>query len=399
MPRMPNVCWWETSIAEASSPHCSGTMELLHAEDRARIRGFVINKFRGDAALLRPGIDMMEQRLGIPCAGIVPFLPDLGLEEEDSVAIEYRRTAAARVWAGSGRRVRASRCAWGIIAVPASPANFTGTSTRSRWKPRPRSLFSKLPRTLTALADVLIIPGSKQTLDDLQWMRDRGFADFLAAYSGMLIGICGGLSRCSARRSEVTLRESGERRCRSKYAGPGLSAGQHGNVWRKNGAPRGGPLSLTERIRLSRVRNPHGRDDICGWRGTVRRDSSRRRNATRSRRRGRLRGPRVGNLYPRPLRRPRFVPPQIPGLCAPQNAELASLVEVTSACRPEREQRMDRYWAVHLRQSLEHACSSFAAGSRVFRDRSSSWRSRTRSDLLWGDPEWLRSSRSAGLAS
>src|SRR3984885_13223644 len=69
-----------------------GTIELLEPEDRARIHGFAINKFRGDAELLRPGVEMMEQRLGIPCAGVVPFLRDLGLEEEDGVAMEDRRT-------------------------------------------------------------------------------------------------------------------------------------------------------------------------------------------------------------------------------------------------------------------------------------------------------------------
>src|SRR5580700_10816519 len=74
-----------------------GTMELLEPEDRARIRGFVINKFRGDADLLRPGVQMMEQRLGIPCAGVVPFLRDLGLEEEDGVALDDQRTAK-RTW-------------------------------------------------------------------------------------------------------------------------------------------------------------------------------------------------------------------------------------------------------------------------------------------------------------
>src|SRR6202795_2775296 len=74
-----------------------GTIELLEPEDRARIRVFVINKFRGDVELLRSGIEIMDQRLGIPCAGVVPFLRDLGLEEEDSVAMESRRTPA-RLW-------------------------------------------------------------------------------------------------------------------------------------------------------------------------------------------------------------------------------------------------------------------------------------------------------------
>src|SRR4029453_6021203 len=73
-----------------------GTLELLEPEDRARIGGFVINKFRGDEALLRPGVTGMERRLGLPCVGIVPYLPDLGLDEEDGVALENRASAARR---------------------------------------------------------------------------------------------------------------------------------------------------------------------------------------------------------------------------------------------------------------------------------------------------------------
>src|SRR5580658_1618666 len=67
-----------------------GTMELLEPEDRVRVKAFVINKFRGDAELLRPGVEMMEHRLGIPCVGVVPYLRDHGLEEEDGVAMDDR---------------------------------------------------------------------------------------------------------------------------------------------------------------------------------------------------------------------------------------------------------------------------------------------------------------------
>jgi adenosylcobyric acid synthase len=74
-----------------------GTMELLEPADRALFKGFVINKFRGDPSLLQPGIEMIEQRLGLPCVGVVPHLHNLGLEEEDSVAIESRR-AVRRSW-------------------------------------------------------------------------------------------------------------------------------------------------------------------------------------------------------------------------------------------------------------------------------------------------------------
>ena len=164
-----------------------GTVELLEPEDRARIRGFVINKFRGDVALLRPGVETMEQRLGIPCVGVVPTLRDVGLEEEDSVSMEDRRTAK-RVWdvqtAAPERPLRI-----GVVAVP-HMANFTDFDALAA-ESSVALAYLEDPAA-AALADVLILPGSKQTLDDLEWVRDRGFAAALANYAGTIIGICGG---------------------------------------------------------------------------------------------------------------------------------------------------------------------------------------------------------------
>jgi adenosylcobyric acid synthase len=166
-----------------------GTVELLEPEDRARIRGFVINKFRGDPALLRPGVEMMERRLGIPCAGVVPFLRDLGLEEEDGVAIEDRRNAK-RIWQDTKESASPERpLRVGVVAVP-HMANFTDFDALAM-EPSVSLAFVEDPAQ-AGLADVLILPGSKQTLDDLEWLRDHGFAGFLATYSGLLIGICGG---------------------------------------------------------------------------------------------------------------------------------------------------------------------------------------------------------------
>jgi adenosylcobyric acid synthase len=161
-----------------------GTMELLEAEDRARIRGFVINKFRGDVSLLLPGVEMMERRLGIPCAGVVPFLQDLGLEEEDGVALDDRRTVWQDRSSLPSRQLRI-----GVIAVP-HMANFTDFDALAA-EPSVSLIFIEDPRE-ASLADVLILPGSKQTLDDLQWIRDRGFERFLDAYPGFVIGVCGG---------------------------------------------------------------------------------------------------------------------------------------------------------------------------------------------------------------
>jgi adenosylcobyric acid synthase len=164
-----------------------GTVELLDPEDRARIRGFVVNKFRGDVSLLARGIEMMERRIGIPCAGVVPYLHDLGLEEEDSVALEDRRTVA-RAWRDvSISKDRALRI--GVVAFPYM-ANFTDFDALAL-EPSVALAFLDNPAGF-ASADVLILPGSKQTLDDLAWLRARGFAAALSAHRGPLIGICGG---------------------------------------------------------------------------------------------------------------------------------------------------------------------------------------------------------------
>jgi adenosylcobyric acid synthase len=162
-----------------------GTMELLEPEDRARIRGFVINKFRGDVSLLRPGIEMMEQRLRIPCAGVVPLLRELGLEEEDSVAMEGRRRGWPDISSLPNRPLRI-----GVVAVP-HMANFTDFDALAA-EPSVSLLFVHEPME-AGCADVIVLPGTKQTLDDLQWIRDRGFEGFLNTWQGIVIGVCGGL--------------------------------------------------------------------------------------------------------------------------------------------------------------------------------------------------------------
>lgn len=161
-----------------------GTMELLEPEDRARIRGFAINKFRGDMELLRPGVVAMEERMGIPCVGVVPYLQNHGLEEEDSVSMADRRRTWPDRSSASERPLRI-----GVIAVP-HMANFTDFDALAA-EPSAWVAFLEDPCD-AALADVLILPGSKQTLDDLQWILERGFGRAIDEYAGPIIGICGG---------------------------------------------------------------------------------------------------------------------------------------------------------------------------------------------------------------
>jgi adenosylcobyric acid synthase len=167
-----------------------GTLELLEPADRQRIRGFVINKFRGDGALLRPGVTAMERRLGLACVGIVPYLPDLGLDEEDGVALEDRPSAARRWKNPETGWVRPLRI--GVIALP-HMANFTDFDPLAL-EPSVSLAFLEHPEEMLA-ADLIVLPGSKQTLDDLEWLDRRGFAHQLRRLckNGIpLIGICGG---------------------------------------------------------------------------------------------------------------------------------------------------------------------------------------------------------------
>jgi adenosylcobyric acid synthase len=172
-----------------------GTMALLDHRERQRVRGFVINKFRGDPGLLTPGVVMIERRLRRPCLGVIPHLPAIGLDEEDSVALEDRRTPA-RAWramhatdpSNPDRPLRV-----GVIALP-HMANFTDLDPLAA-EPAVRLAYLERPEDVPD-ADVAILPGTKQTCDDLAWLRRSGFAAALEARAverRPIVGICGGL--------------------------------------------------------------------------------------------------------------------------------------------------------------------------------------------------------------
>jgi adenosylcobyric acid synthase len=162
-----------------------GTLELLDAQERARIRGFLINKFRGDVSLLQPGIEMISARIGIPCAGVVPWLRDMALDEEDSVSLPERRMSWPREEPGPQRALRI-----GVIAFP-HLANFTDFDALAA-EPSVSLAFLDRPGEL-ATADLVILPGSKQTLDDLDWLNQRGFIEPIQQFRGSILGICGGM--------------------------------------------------------------------------------------------------------------------------------------------------------------------------------------------------------------
>jgi adenosylcobyric acid synthase len=166
-----------------------GTVELLEPEEQARIRGFVINKFRGDVSLLATGIRTMEDRIEKPCLGVVPYLEHLSLDEEDSLGLPAFDSLDNARWsvAGPGRALRV-----GVIAFP-SLSNFTDFDAL-RSEPSVALRFCRKPEQLYG-ADVVILPGSKQTADDLLWMRTEGLESAVIdhAGTGLITGICGGM--------------------------------------------------------------------------------------------------------------------------------------------------------------------------------------------------------------
>jgi adenosylcobyric acid synthase len=163
-----------------------GTVELLDPAERDRIRGFCINKFRGDLSLLQPGVRMMEERLRKPCLGVVPYLPGLALEEEDSVGLPpLSRTGWDAIDKSRDRRLRIA-----VVALP-SFSNFTDFDSL-RAEPSVDLLFCRSAQLLLD-ADVVILPGSKETMSDLEWMLAGGLDQALRLFPGLIVGICGGM--------------------------------------------------------------------------------------------------------------------------------------------------------------------------------------------------------------
>jgi adenosylcobyric acid synthase len=186
-----------------------GTFALLPAADRRRIRGFAVNRFRGDPSLFRSGVTFLERRLGRPCLGVIPYLDDLGLDEEDSVALEAQRQGRVR-WpteSGARRRLRVAAIAFPRIS------NFTDLAALAA-EPSLALAFVSRAADLAA-ADVVVLPGTKQTLDDLAWLKRTGLAAAVLEHTRRgrpLIGLCGGLQMLGLEVSDPHGVEGGGRR-------------------------------------------------------------------------------------------------------------------------------------------------------------------------------------------
>ncbi|SFI06062.1 MULTISPECIES: cobyric acid synthase [unclassified Pseudomonas] len=160
--------------------HLVGTLELLSPTEQARVKGFIINRFRGDIALLQPGLDWLETRTGKPVVGVLPYVMDLHLEAEDGID-QRQIDKAAQVLK---------------VVVPVLPriSNHTDFDPL-RLHPQVDLQFIGPGQPIPA-ADLIILPGSKSVRSDLAYLRANGWDAAVARhlrYGGKVLGICGGL--------------------------------------------------------------------------------------------------------------------------------------------------------------------------------------------------------------
>ena len=156
-----------------------GTVKLLPEDEQARIKALVINKFRGDVKILEPGLRMLEELLNIPIIGVIPYM-DIDIEDEDSVTERFARQT------GSGPVQVA------IVHLP-HISNFTDFNILSV----ERSVSVRYASRAADLegADIILLPGTKNTIEDLNWLKQRGMADAIIRHArggGIVMGICGG---------------------------------------------------------------------------------------------------------------------------------------------------------------------------------------------------------------
>ena len=170
--------------------HLAGTLALLSETEQERIKGFVINRFRGDITLLQPGVDWLESYCGKPVFGVVPYLNGLHLESEDSLILDQRTPSTARILR---------------VVVPVLPriSNHTDLDPL-RLHPQVEVIWVG-PGQSPPAADLIVLPGSKSVRSDLDWLRKGGWENHIhrhLRYGGKLLGICGGFQMLGGRLSD-----------------------------------------------------------------------------------------------------------------------------------------------------------------------------------------------------
>ena len=180
-----------------------GTLELVPDELRDLVCGVVITKFRGDRSLLDPGVREIEARTGVPVLGVLPY-DDPGLPEEDSVAVPPSGTVRGAV------EDEVSDGATVTIVVPRLPhiANYTDLGPLEA-EPGVRVAYRALDSELED-ADAVVLPGTKNTVDDLLALHEVGFGDRLRSFSGPVVGLCGGYQLLGERLTNATIEGTGD---------------------------------------------------------------------------------------------------------------------------------------------------------------------------------------------
>ena len=165
-----------------------GTLALLDEADQAHIRGWIVNKFRGDLSLLAPGLRLLEERTSRPVLGTLPFLQDVWLDGEDALAVSGWQEASS---AGTPKSAGSTLS----VAVVRFPRVSNATDVDALAAEPGVDVRVTAEADVVARADLVVLPGSRATVADLQWMRSRGLGQALlsrAAAGRPVLGICGG---------------------------------------------------------------------------------------------------------------------------------------------------------------------------------------------------------------
>lgn len=194
-----------------------GTLELLEPHERQRVKGFIINKFRGDIRLLQNGLDWLEERTGIAVLGVIPYQSRLWIDQEDSMALEALGNRKSSHTNSDDTDIHV-----GFIRLPRL-SNFTDWDPL-RMESDVQVHMIQTPDQLEGL-DAIVIPGTKNTVEDLIWLRETGLADAIIQKAKMgiaVIGICGGYQMLGRKLFDPEFVESNH----SKLDGLGLLDGE-----------------------------------------------------------------------------------------------------------------------------------------------------------------------------
>ncbi|MFB6118064.1 cobyric acid synthase [Halosegnis sp.] len=178
--------------------HVVGTLELMPDDLREQVAGVLITKFRGSRDVLAPGIETLEARTGVPVVGILPY-DDPGLPEEDSLALPDREERAVRGADDPAVTV-------GVVRLP-RVSNATDVEPLAA---EPGVAVAYLPPEAPLDVDALVLPGTKNTVDDLLALREADFGERLASFEGPIVGVCGGYQLLGERLLNADVEGTGE---------------------------------------------------------------------------------------------------------------------------------------------------------------------------------------------